>query len=318
MDDFLSHRGGLGNDHNSCGNIEEEDRKEHPELTGPQRFPNAEIAGGPDFLLLLRGLPSRRRPPFGRIPVELGRSRHHDQIRDPQQGEGRGQAVGLDHPGGDRAHQKGARPVTAYGEPGNQSPFVRKPLNQDRYGNDVAHPHRHAADHAVGQVENRQRCRQGCQNITQSVQDSGDGGHQTRPFSVPQQSAQDGPETEKENSQGKGQGHFGLTPTVRFHERMDEDAPSINGAEGDLHQDRRCDNRPAAGQPLLFCGHGCSPFLWRRAGALRRICAFIPFPLRRWGRHRLRCRTPVSPGVSLPPPRCSPVHRCRGRNAYRE
>src|SRR5690606_2396598 len=135
------------------------------------------------------------------------------------------------------------------------------PLNQDRYGNDVAHPHRHAADHAVGQVENRQRCRQGCQNITQSVQDSGDGGHQTRPFSVLQQSAQDGPETEKENSQGKGQGHFGLTPTVRFHERMDEDAPSINGAEGDLHQDRRCDNRPAVGHPSVVCGDGCSPFL---------------------------------------------------------
>ncbi len=212
-------------------------------MPGSQRLPERVVPIRALGSLRHPGCPSLRLPPLRWILHEIAGDHGHDQKCDTEVGEGRENTHALDEPGGDRRRHQCSCAEPPHGNPGNQSSAVREPLDQDRYGDDVAETHSRPADHAVGQVEPPQSMigetrKQDADAVQKAAREGDDPGS----LAVEPEAAHKSGDAQDEDADGEGKSNFGNAPAKLARQRHPKDAPGIDGAQCDLQKHPRNSN----------------------------------------------------------------------------
>src|SRR5690242_5410784 len=88
------------------------------------------------------------------------------------------------------------------------------------------------------------------QHVADAIDEAGEAGYLSRAYLVLPQPADDRAHTQEEDGEGKVELYLGFRPVLRPHEGNLENAPAINRAQADLHDDGCNGNAPAIGEAV--------------------------------------------------------------------
>jgi hypothetical protein len=143
--------------------------------------------------------------------------------------------------------------------------FVREPLGRGSHRSNITETQTASADHAVTDVEKRNALNGesiGTDQVAGTEQDAAAHGKLAgTEFGEIHPTPRCG-HAKKENCQTESPGGLGVGPVVGGHDRLLEEAPSVNRAEAHLQQGSHDGYQPSVRKFLYFCSHNLlSPLL---------------------------------------------------------
>ncbi len=222
-EEALDHRGGLFEDADAGGDVEEEDGPEEVELRGADGLGGADVAGGDEFVGVFGGsvsggFPIRRREADGGGPEE-----HKDEVDGAHDEEGGEDAVGSDvfekghESGGERGTDHGAAAEAHDGHSSGHAGAIREPFNECGDRGNISDAEADASEYAVTEIDNPELVKRDAEGGDEESGCETTGGDEhgfawTDSF---QPGAEDrGGESEEDDGDGKDPGNGGVGPVA--------------------------------------------------------------------------------------------------------